>query len=98
MLCRDFMPRADDAALQERERGFDTVGRNVAVNVYAVTEADRLVSFTSDPRKSHRAFVCTEIVRHNHVNVSAHVFFDVFRQRSRLHTPHGRNAIRRRAA
>src|SRR5271154_3171335 len=34
MLCRDFMPRAHNAALEQGERRFDCVGVNVTVRVF----------------------------------------------------------------
>ena len=30
MFCRDFMPRTNDAALQQRKGGFNAVRRNIA--------------------------------------------------------------------
>lgn len=36
MFCRNFMPRTNDAALEQRERGLDSVRRNVAVDVNSV--------------------------------------------------------------
>ena len=36
MLCRDLMPRTNDAALEQRERGLDAVRGDIAVHVDAV--------------------------------------------------------------
>ena len=56
MFCRDFMPRTNDAALQERERGFDSVRRNVAVHVDAVMMIHGLVHDASvESRLSQRS-------------------------------------------
>ena len=43
MLCGNLMPRSHDAALEQRERGFDGIGVNVAHNVHAGTVVDFLV-------------------------------------------------------
>jgi hypothetical protein len=43
MLCRNPMPRTDDAALQQRERGFNGVRIDIAVNVDAGLVLDGLV-------------------------------------------------------
>src|ERR1035437_2170230 len=43
MFCRDFMPRSNDAALQERESGLDSVCGNVSVNVDLRTMVDSLM-------------------------------------------------------
>lgn len=45
------MPRTNDAALQERERGLDAVRRNVAVNIDAVMVVNGLVH--NSPIKSN---------------------------------------------
>ncbi len=43
MLCGDAMPRSDDAALEQRERGFNGVRMNLAVNVNLRFVLNRLV-------------------------------------------------------
>ena len=83
MLCRDFVPRSHDAALQERECGFDGVGVNVAINVDLSFVLDRLVTLC-EPNRFHRTGIGVELIRHDHVHVRAHIFTDVLRQCSAL--------------
>ena len=52
MLCRDFMPRTNDAALEQRESGLDAVRGNVAVNVDLRAVVDALVLVSADSRLS----------------------------------------------
>lgn len=49
MLCRDLMPRSDNAALEQRESGFNAVRRNVSLNVDALTMVDGLVRHPKIP-------------------------------------------------
>ena len=44
MLCRNLMPRTKDAALQERESGFDPIRGNFAFNVDLGAVVDAFVS------------------------------------------------------
>ena len=86
MFCRDFMPRTNDAALQERECGLDTVRRNVSVNVDAVVMVYSPVDFvTVKSGLSQCSFVSGPFVRHDEINVAADIFLDVLRQRAGLH-------------
>src|ERR1700694_4983152 len=82
MLSTNVMPRTNDATLEQRERRFNSVSVNVAVNVHAPTTVDasvlRLHIVNGD-----RSLVCSEVVRHENLNVFAHVQSDVARQRTR---------------
>lgn len=80
MLRAHTMPRSHDAALQERESGFDGVGMNVPINVVTAAMLNRLVLALGNSRTLHGERVRDKLIRHNHVNVIAHVLFDVPRQ------------------
>src|ERR1017187_1175454 len=84
MLRRDFMPRSNDAALEQAKRGLDAVRGNVSVNVDLRAMVDRLVSCWADSRFPHSARIGSPVIRHNHVHVTADVLADVLRQRPRL--------------
>ena len=80
MLRRDPMPRSHNPALQERECRFDRVGMNVAVNVDLGAVWNRLMLAGRDADALQGERVGNELIRHNHVNIFAHIFLDVFRQ------------------
>src|SRR5271170_8141563 len=84
MLCRDFMPRTNDATLQERERGLYAVGRNVSVNVDAVLMPDCLMLHSRLTCTIKREGIGRKLIGHNHINVFAHMLFDIPSQRSGL--------------
>ena len=73
MLCRHFMPRANDAPLEQTEGGFNAVRRKVAVNIRAegVVDATMLALVA---RNDHRSLIGLKVVGHNHVNIFANVF------------------------
>src|SRR2546423_383557 len=76
------MPRANDAALQKRERGFDCVGVNVGSEsdvlflrvVYALMLGARHSSFVHGER------IGGEVIGHDHIHIRANVLADVLRQ------------------
>jgi len=84
MLGADLVPRSNDSALQQRERGFDGVGMNVAVNIMTAAVIDSFVALASDAGFLHRKRVGAVIVRDHDLYISAHVLADVLRQRARL--------------
>src|ERR1035441_10384935 len=84
MFCANTMPRSNNAALQQREGGLNTVCVHVAVDVLAVRVADRLV-FRQNTSIMQSLWITLKIIRHNYVYVLRDVLFDVLRQRSRLH-------------
>ena len=83
MLCADLVPRSHDAALQERECGFDCVGcdaRAVLIaHVFASYMVDCFVLGFSDS-----VLVGGEAVGNEHFNIGAHVLSNVFCQRAAL--------------
>ena len=80
------MPRTNDAALQERESGFDAVRRDVAINVDAVVMVHSPVYFiTVESGLSQRSLICGPFISHDQINVTADIFLDVLRQRAGFH-------------
>ena len=79
MFCRDFMPRTDNAALQQRECGLDAVRGDIAVNIDAAMWLRSYESFRIRP--SDRAVIGTKLISHDDLNILADVLFDVLRQR-----------------
>ena len=84
MLCRNLMPRSHDAALEQRERGFDAVRRDVSVNVDASLVLDGSVLLYRVPRHTERTRIRWQFIRHNDFHIAADILFDVLRQRSRF--------------
>lgn len=84
MLRRDLMPRADNAALQQREGRFDSVGRHHAVNVDASRVIDRFMLASTDPRFNHGLRVAGAVIGHNNFHIFADVLLDVPRQGASL--------------
>lgn len=83
MLRGNIMPRAHDAALQKRERGFDRVGVNVRSepDVLFVGMVDRLMlSFES----AERTRICGQFVGDDHAHIFGDVLADVLRQSARF--------------
>lgn len=85
MFCGNFMPRTNDSALQERERGFDTVRGNVAVNVNALLVLDGSVLIAGLSSAIQREGIDDKFISHDYVHIFAYVLFDVFRQRASFH-------------
>jgi|ERR1700721_505255 len=84
MFRADLVPRSDDAALQERERRFNGVSVNVAINVMTSAVIDGLMALTSEASFVHRKRICGEVVGDNHFYFGTDVVFDVLRESSRL--------------
>lgn len=80
MICRDLMPRSHDPALEQTERGLNSVRRNVAVNIDAILVADGTMPLArvSSPIQGEGAG--SELIRHNHVYIAAYVIADVLRK------------------
>jgi hypothetical protein len=76
MLRANFMPRSHDAALQERECGFNRIGVDVALRVDAELVSNCLVPsiFTQMFRG---ASVCLPIVREQNIDILTNVLADV---------------------
>ena len=68
------MPCAHDAALQERECGFDGVGVYVAANVLASLVIDGFMLVFE--RSAHRAWIDRELVGNQYVYILANVVVD----------------------
>ena len=86
VFCGNFMPRANDAALQKRERGFDRVRVNVGSesDVFLFGMVDGLMLGTWHSSLIHGKRIGGKVVSHDHINVRADVLADVFRQCARL--------------
>lgn len=84
MLRADFMPRSENAALQEREGRFNGVGVNVAANVDAELVHDSLVPVTV-PRSTGGTAILPEIIRHKNLAIVRDVLSDVLFEGSRAH-------------
>src|ERR1039458_7898142 len=85
MFCRDFMPRSNNAPLEQAKRGFDAVRGHVTVNVDLRAMVDRLVLLYRVTSLRQGCGIGFPFVGHNHVYVFADILFDVLCQRSRLH-------------
>src|SRR6202040_3991479 len=72
MLCTDSMPRAENAALQQRERGFDGVRVNVALHVNLEAVTNGFVA-TFLPQLLRCASIGVKVVGEKHVHVLADV-------------------------
>jgi hypothetical protein len=83
MLRADFMPRAHNAALQERECGFDRARVSVALGIDAEFVANRLVP-SIFPQMLRRAPVCLPIVREKNIDIFADILTDVLFEGSAL--------------
>ena len=86
MLCANPMPRTNDAALQQRERGFYRVSVNVGsdTDIFLLGMIHRLMLFTWYSGALHCMRICGEVIRHDHIHVTADVLADVLGQCSRL--------------
>jgi len=84
MLRAEAMPRSHKAALEQRERGFDGVRVDVAVNVNAVLVPNRFVLFPVNPGFNHGLRIGNQFIGDDYVYVGADVLLDVLRQRSTL--------------
>ncbi len=84
MLCRNLMPRTDDAALEQTECALYAVSRNIAVNVDSGAVVYRFVLFFRVSSKFNCPGVRSQIVRHNHMHIITDVFLNIFDERSAL--------------
>jgi len=85
MFCADLVPRSHDAALEQRECGFDRIGMSVAINIDPAGMLDCFVFRRIMASAFHRVRVCAKVIRHQDINIGRNIFFDVLRQRAGLH-------------
>src|ERR1700733_10841270 len=71
MLGADFVPRSDDATLEQREGRFNAVRVDVSTRVLSRRVIDRLML-----AHSSSGTITPELVGNHHVNVFADVFSD----------------------
>lgn len=83
MLCADFVPRADDSALQKREGVFHGIRVNVAHDVDLAAMVDGFVFRFRNAEGSHRFRIAAPIVRKDHVYIFADVLSDILCDGSR---------------
>jgi hypothetical protein len=83
MFRADTMPRSYDAALQERERGFNGVRMDVTVNVNLKTMPNCFV-LMGDSHAPGNALVDAKVISHQDLNIFANVFANVFFKRAPL--------------
>lgn len=84
MLRRDSVPRSHDSALEQRERRFYGVRVNIAANIFLRLVRHSLVLVSGDSDTLQGEWVGHKLIRHNHIDIAAHVLFDVLRQSARL--------------
>jgi len=84
MLCANFMPRSDDAALEQRERRFHCVRAYAKVgivsNVFFRLVVDFPVLYVAHASFDHSRWIPGHFISDDHVHVGAHVILDVLRQ------------------
>ena len=85
MLRRNFVPRTDDATLEQAKGGLDAIRGDIAVNIDLRTMVDRLVFHSGLTSTVEGERVDTSLIRHNHFHILADIVLDVFRQRPGLH-------------
>src|ERR1017187_6731150 len=74
MFCGDFMPRSNNATLEQRACRFDGVGINPAVGVLLLAVVDgHVLVFELTP---HRAIISREIVSNDKLYIVAHVLMN----------------------
>jgi len=79
------MPRSHNAALQEREGGFNGVRVDVTFDEDALPMLNRFVLGIMHASPLHGEGVGHEFICHNHVNIVTDVLFDVLGECSSLH-------------
>src|SRR4029077_7430965 len=84
MFRRDSMPRSHDAALEQRECRFDGVCVNVSANIHALFVWNRLMLLCRHASFLHGPWIGCKLISNEHVNITAHVLLNVFRQRAGL--------------
>jgi len=82
MLRRNFVPRSHDAALEQRESGFDGIGVNVAHDVTSRAVIDGLVILASG--FPHGGDVRNVVIGENDFHIFADILADVLCERARL--------------
>jgi len=84
MLGADFMPRSEDAALQERESRFDGVGMNIALHIDMELVTDGFVPpIFSEMLRC--APVGVEVIRKQNFDILANILADEFFERAAFH-------------
>src|SRR5207249_1734769 len=84
MLHTDFVPRADETALEKRKRAFDCVCVDVSADVLASTVIDRLM--LRDSGFPHGRRIGLKFVReHDFHFLIVHIFLDVLAERFGAH-------------
>lgn len=96
MFRADFVPAPNYSPLQERERRFDAIGMNVAINVNLVTMANGLVLGAFNASGNHCLWISKHFVCDHHINISTDVFLNVLRQRPGLSRRRERSLPQRR--
>lgn len=84
MLRANLVPRSNDAALEQRECGFNGVGVNVTAHVLFRLVIDRLVLSAMDPSFDHSRWITRQFIGDHDFHIGAHVFLDVLCQRAGL--------------
>src|SRR5580698_7710088 len=84
MLCRNTMPSANNAALQERESRLHRVRMKVAVNVLLRAVINHVMLLGGHRSFSQGGRVGHEVIRHNHIYIGRDVLADVMSQRTTL--------------
>lgn len=80
VLRADLMPRANDAALEQRECGFDGVGVDVAANILLRLVIDGLMLPSVDSSFNHRGGIPRQFIGDHDLHIGAYVFLDVLCQ------------------
>lgn len=84
MLCADFMPSSQDAALQKREGGFDSVGMNIALYVDVEFVPDGFVpSVLTEMLRG--ASVGVEVIGKENFDIFTDILADVLFERAAFH-------------
>lgn len=82
MLCANAMPRTHDAALQERERGFNGIGVDITVNVLPFAVVNHFV--VCAPGLLHGDGMRRKLIGQDYVYVLGDIFFNVLGERAGL--------------
>ncbi len=84
MLCADLVPRADDAALEQRKCGLDRIRVDISTDVLFRLVVHGLVFSAVDSSFDHSRWVTRQFVGDDDFYIGADVFLDVLRQCARL--------------
>src|SRR6185437_4979957 len=88
VLCTDFVPAPDDAALEQRKRVFDGIGMYSSLNVASAGVVDGLVlpAIVTHERMSVDRFrVDGAVIGHNDLNFSRDILPDIPLDGAALH-------------